>query len=211
VPAALLMANLQATLRARIPLEADLAAFAEQLDREVEESTPTEVYVTLFLGVLDPVRRELRFVNAGHESPFLLRQDGRIERLEATGRPIGLMSGGGFTERRVDLEEGDRLFLYTDGLVDVENEAGVAFGPDFLEKLLAREGAGDPATLLARVEGAFQDHRGKMDAGDDATVLVLKVGDWLAVRGDEARKGTGRAMIIPEISGPRGPEPGATA
>src|SRR3989442_8365717 len=74
VPAALLMANLQATLRARLPLERDLAHFADQLDREIEASTPTEVYLTLFLGILDPGHRELRYVNAGHESPFLLRR-----------------------------------------------------------------------------------------------------------------------------------------
>jgi len=210
VPAALLMANLQATLRARIPLEPDLAAFAEQLDREVEGSTPAEVYLTLFLGILDPRRGELRYVNAGHESPFLLRGDGRLERLAATGRPIGLMSGGGFIERRVALAAGDRLFLYTDGLVDAENESGDAFGPERLETLMARGGAADPAALLERIERAYQDHRGGMDAADDATLLVLKVGDWVAARADGARKSAGRAVIIPGAAGPGGPEPGAT-
>ena len=210
VPAALLMANLQATLRARIPLEPDLAAFAEQLDREVEGSTPAEVYLTLFLGILDPRRGELRYVNAGHESPFLLRGDGRLERLAATGRPIGLMSGGGFIERRVALAAGDRLFLYTDGLVDAENESGDAFGPERLETLMARGGAADPAALLERIERAYQDHRGGMDAADDATLLVLKVGDWVAARADGAGKSAGRAVIIPGAAGPGGPEPGAT-
>jgi len=211
VPAALLMANLQATLRARIPLEPDLAAFAAQLDREIEGSTPPEVYLTLFLGILDSQRGELRYVNAGHESPFVLRRDGRVERLDATGRPIGLMSGGDFAERRVTLATGDRLFLYTDGLVDAENEAGAAFGPERLEKLLEREGAADPAALLSRVERAYQEHRGAMDAADDATLLVLRVGDWLAARADAATRTSGRAVIIPETPGHIGPEPGAAA
>ena len=195
VPAALLMANLQATLRARLPLETDLAAFADRLDHEVEASTPTEVYLTLFLSILDPSRRELRYINAGHESPFLLRSDGRVERLDPTGRPIGLVPGGGYTERRVSIGAGDRLFLYTDGLVDAENEAGAHFGASRLETLLAhagsahhagpgegagaRDGAG-AETLLARVERAYAEHRGKMDAADDATLLVLRVGDWAA-------------------------------
>ncbi|MBI1950506.1 MAG: SpoIIE family protein phosphatase, partial [Acidobacteria bacterium] len=184
VPAALLMANLQATLQARIPLEPDLAAFAERLDREVEASTPAEVYLTLFLGVLDPKHRELRYVNAGHESPFLLRQDGRPVRLDSTGRPIGLMAGGGYTERRIAIGAGDRLFLYTDGLVDAENEAGADFGAARLEALLSGEGAGGaagagtPQALLAKVERAFAEHRGRVDAADDATLLVLRVGDW---------------------------------
>ena len=210
VPAALLMANLQATLRARIPLEPDLAAFAVELDREVEGSTPPEVYLTLFLGILDPRRGELRYVNAGHESPFLLRRDGRLERLDATGRPIGLMSGGGFAERRVALATGDRLFMYTDGLVDAENEAGAAFGPDRLETLLAGEGAAEPAALLARVERAYQEHRGAMDAADDATLLVLKVGDWLEGRAEAAARTAVRPPIVPGTPDRRGPEPTAT-
>ncbi len=211
VPAALLMANLQATLRARIPLEPDLSAFAECLDREVEGSTPPEVYLTLFLGILDPKHRELRYVNAGHESPFLLHGDGRLGRLEATGRPIGLLSGGGFAERRVALQAGDRLFLYTDGLVDVESESGVAFGAARLEALLERESAADPGPLLERLERAYQDHRGKMDAADDATLLVLKVGDWMAARADAAQRATGRVDILPGATRPGGPEPTATA
>jgi len=191
VPAALLMANLQATLRARLPLETDLAAFADCLDREVEASTPTEVYLTLFLSVLDPERHELRYVNAGHESPFLLRRDGRIERLDPTGRPIGLLPGGGYTERRIAIGAGDRLFLYTDGLVDAENEAGADFGAGRLETLLGRVIAGDaggPQSLLERVERAYAEHRGKMDAADDATLLVLRVGEW-ASAGPSLRAG----------------------
>ena len=183
MPAALLMANLQATLRARLPLETDLAAFADRLDGEVEASTPTEVYLTLFLSVLDPERRELRYVNAGHESPFLLRLDGRVERLEPTGRPIGLMPGGDYTERRVAIGAGDRLFLYTDGLVDAENEAGADFGAGRLETLLGRAIAGNgggPQALLERVEKAYAEHRGAREAADDATLLVLRVGEWAA-------------------------------
>lgn len=183
VPAALLMANLQATLRARLPLETDLAAFADRLDREVDASTPAEVYLTLFLSILDPERRELRYVNAGHESPFLLRRGGRVERLDSTGRPIGLMPGGGYTERRVAIGAGDRLFLYTDGLVDAENESGADFGAGRLETLLGRviagEGAG-PQALLERVERAYAEHRGAREAADDATLLVLRVGEWAA-------------------------------
>jgi serine phosphatase RsbU (regulator of sigma subunit) len=177
VPAALLMANLQATLQARMPLEPDLAAFADRLDREVEASTPDEVYVTLFMAILDPARRELRFVNAGHETPYLLRRDGRVERLDPTGRPIGLMPGGGFAERRAPVGPGDRLVLYTDGLVDAEDPQGLQFGRERLEALLRAAGK-DPGGLLPRIENAFQQHRSGVEAPDDATILVLRVGEW---------------------------------
>ena len=182
VPAALLMANLQATLRARIPHEPNLASFAVRLDREVEDSTPPEVYLTLFLGVLDPARRELRYVNAGHEPPFLLRRGGHVERLDSSGRPIGLMPGGDYVERRVALEAGDRLVLYTDGLVEAESPSGVAFGAERLQELLAGDSSAGPPDLLACIERAFQDYRGPADAADDATLLVLRVGNWPAHR-----------------------------
>ena len=182
IPAALLMANLQATLKARLPLERDLSGFADRLDREIESTTPAQVYLTLFLGVLDPKRRELRFVNAGHESPFLLRRDGRLERLDPTGRPIGLLPGGGYIEGRIRVESGDRLFLYTDGLVEAENEAGEEFGVKRIAELLGGDD-GDPKELLQRVERAYLDHRGKREAADDAALLMLRVGDWAVERG----------------------------
>jgi serine phosphatase RsbU (regulator of sigma subunit) len=201
VPAALLMANLQATLQARLPLERDLAAFADRLDHELETSTPAEVYVTLFLSVVDPVRRELRYINAGHESPIVLRRSGLLERLLPTGRPIGLLPGGGYVERALPLEPGDRLFLYTDGLTDAENESGESFGVDRLEALLAKEAAApppilrdsarglpvsgetpadvppqaSPPTLLARIEQAHVQHRGSVHPADDATLLILRI------------------------------------
>lgn len=176
VPAALLMANLQATLRARLPIESDLASFAASLDREVEQSTDSQSYLTLFLGVLDPSRATLRFVNAGHQIPILVRKGGRLELLGPTGRPIGLLSGGGYSERVVGVEAGDCIFLYTDGLVDAENAAGHEFGVKRLEAVLARAAAESPEAMLARVESAVQAHRGGTEAPDDAAMLVLRVG-----------------------------------
>lgn len=177
VPAALLMANLQATLRARLPVERDLAVFAADLDREVESSTAAQVYLTLFLSVLDPERRELRFVNAGHQVPFLVRRGGPIEQLGPTGRPIGLLSGGGYREGTVTVRPGDCLFLYTDGLVDAENASGSTFGMDRLSDVLATAAGEAPDALLARVETAVRTHRGGVEAPDDAAMMVLRIAD----------------------------------
>ena len=114
------------------------------------------------------------------------------------------MSGGAYAEKTISLEPGDRLFLYTDGLVDAEDDVGGVFGPARLETLLSGAGATGPADLLARVERAYQDHRGRKDAADDATLLVLKVGDWTAPR-TEIRAA---AVVPPPIV--RGPSPAAT-
>lgn len=89
ISAALLMANIQATLRARLPLEPDLARLTSAIDEEIEAATPAGVYATLFLGILDPERKTLRYVNAGHHPQFLIRGDG-IEALSSSGMPVGL-------------------------------------------------------------------------------------------------------------------------
>ena len=98
VSAALLMANVQATLRARLPLETELARLADGLDREIDANTPRGVYLTLFLGILDVERGQLRYVNAGHNPQFLLHAAGGIRPLSSTGLPIALYAGQGYSE-----------------------------------------------------------------------------------------------------------------
>jgi serine phosphatase RsbU (regulator of sigma subunit) len=175
VPAALLMANLQATLRARLPLERDLARLADTLDRELEAKAPGAAYLTLFIAALESNGR-LRYVNAGHNTQFLLRAGGGLERLESTGRPLGLLPGAGFEQRCLTVKRGDSLFLFTDGLVEAEDESGEPFGTDRLEAVLLEQHEHDVSALLARVDQATREHRGVVDAADDATMLVMRVG-----------------------------------
>jgi sigma-B regulation protein RsbU (phosphoserine phosphatase) len=176
VPAALIMANLQATLRARLPHERDLGELARSLDLEIESTMQSESYVTLFLGILDHECYMLHYVNAGHNAQYVVRGSGRLERLESGGRPVGLLSGGDYTEDSVQLSPGDSLFLYTDGLVEVENERGESFGEERLEQLLVEGRVDDPDQVLARIERESGEHQGRTLAADDVTMLVLRVG-----------------------------------
>lgn len=176
VPAALMMANVQATLRARLPLERDLARLAAELDGEIDAATELTTYVTLFLGIVDGRAGRLRYVNAGHNPPFLLRADGRVEALPATGRPLGLLPGGGYEEHSVELRAADSLFLYTDGLIESENPAGEPFGMRRLEELLRRGRQEGLEEVLARVDEAVRAFRDGVEAVDDATMLVLRMG-----------------------------------
>jgi serine phosphatase RsbU (regulator of sigma subunit) len=176
VGAALLMANVQATLRARLPLEQDLAKLADGLDRDLEANTPIEVYSTLFVGIVDTARRELRYVNAGHNSQFVLRKQGGFERLASTGRPLGLIAGAGYEEVRLPLEDGDVLFFYTDGMLEAENEAGEFLGTERLEAALASSPGTDVDTILAHVEDAVRSFRGSAELFDDATMMALRFG-----------------------------------
>jgi serine phosphatase RsbU (regulator of sigma subunit) len=174
VSAALLMANVQATLRARLPLQDDLAALADLLDRELDDSTPGGVFVTLFLAILDG-SRELRYVNAGHNPQYVLRVDGRVERLSSTGLPIGLFSGHGYKEARVSLAPGDLLFFFTDGLVEAENDRGDQFGADRLEAILIEEHTRGIDAVLERIERDVNAFRGAAVPLDDATLMAMRV------------------------------------
>jgi serine phosphatase RsbU (regulator of sigma subunit) len=176
VGAALLMANVQATLRARLALERDLAHLADVVDREVEENTPQSVYLTLFVGILDASHKVLRYVNAGHNPQFILRADGGLERLPSTGLPIGMFAGHGYEERSVGVEAGDVLFFFTDGTTEAENEAGEMFGTERLEALLVRHHEEGVDALLARLEQEVTAFRGRAELFDDATMMVLRLG-----------------------------------
>jgi phosphoserine phosphatase RsbU/P len=113
-------------------------------------------------------------VNAGHNPQYVLRHGGGLERMPATGLPVGLLAGRGYTEKIVQLEANDRLFLYTDGCVEEENDRGEPFGQERLEPLLlASVQSPDP---LRYVEAALTAFRGRTEPMDDATLMTVKVG-----------------------------------
>jgi serine phosphatase RsbU (regulator of sigma subunit) len=175
VSAALLMANIQATLRARLPHETDLAKLADRLDRELDRNTPGPVYLTLFLAILEMDGRLMRYVNAGHNPQFLLRGGAGIEALGSTGMPIALYAGHGYTEARIALAAGDLLFFYTDGLVETENEHGDMFSAERLQTILAAEQAEGIDMVLHRVEEQVNAFRGQAEPFDDATMMALRI------------------------------------
>jgi sigma-B regulation protein RsbU (phosphoserine phosphatase) len=154
---------------------------ADEIDRDIAHNAPETLYATLFVCMMDPVSRKLRYVNCGHHPQFVLRRPvgtsgaGTITRMASTGLPVGLLSGRGYREMEVQLEAGDRLFFYTDGLVEAEDPGGDFFGADKLEAALA--GVGDnPDDVLANVERAVEAFRGSKELLDDITVMAVRVG-----------------------------------
>lgn len=175
VGAALLMANIQASLRTRLALGQDLSAIANAIDSDVDANSPGMVYATLFVGILDPTTRTLYYVNAGHHPQYALCHHG-LERMESTGLPVGLLSGRGYTTRNIQLAEGDMFFFYTDGLVEAENMTGDMFGRERLETTLTSGGATTPDDVLRRVEQAVKTFRGGAEPADDETMMAVRVG-----------------------------------
>jgi serine phosphatase RsbU (regulator of sigma subunit) len=182
VGAALLMANIQASLRTRLTLGQDLAAIADEIDRDIATNSPGPVYATLFVGILDPSTRRLRYVNAGHHPQFVVRRDGQLEAMASTGLPVGLLAGRGYGEGTLQLEPGDVIFFYTDGCVEMENDSDEMFGADRLAALLAGARGGTPDEVLGRIEAAVTAFRGAREPFDDATMMAATLnggmGEW---------------------------------
>ena len=174
IAGAMLMANLQATFRAQSQLAVeDPAALLANVHRLFYESTPTEFFVTLVFGVYDDRTRELRYVNCGHPEPALLRASGAFEQLEATALPLGIFEKWTGSDRRVRLEPGDTLLLFSDGAVEAGIESGREFGHAGVEQAL-RARHGEPLEhlvehLFAAVEAVSGDHR-----ADDLTLVALR-------------------------------------
>jgi sigma-B regulation protein RsbU (phosphoserine phosphatase) len=133
----------------------------------------SETYLTVFYGILDPINRRLTWANAGHPHAFRLPAEGAPERLEATAPPLGLGTTG-IACRAVPWTSGrDLLCVWTDGLVDAENQAGERFGETRLLALLSARRAWNPELIVADVMAqadAFSPH-----PADDRTLLVLRL------------------------------------
>ncbi len=167
VPAALLMSNVQAAVRALATESASPADLARRLNMSVHRNSTPGRFVTFFYGVLDT--NSLAYVNAGHCAPILIRANGTVERLETGGAVLGVFSEWSYEEGRVALAPGDRLLLYTDGITEAPNAALEEFGEDRLIALARTTG---PANLSSRTLDAVEQFTGGR-AADDATLLVV--------------------------------------
>ena len=173
LPAALLMSNLQAAIRALASDVLAPGALCARVNRLIADNLGIGKFITFFCGLLDERTRRLHYTNAGHNPPLLLRRSGEVERLECGGPVLGVFADTTYADCSVQLATGDRLVLFTDGVVELENPDGEAFGDDRLIAVLAANGAADAESLKTAVMAAAAAF-GKFH--DDATVVVVTVG-----------------------------------
>ncbi|MDY7094753.1 MAG: SpoIIE family protein phosphatase [Acidobacteriota bacterium] len=172
--AALLMSNLQASLRALLGTGSELEKLVTQTNDLIHASSPSNKFITAFFVLLDPESGVCRYVNAGHNEGFVVRSDGALEALPPGGMPLGLFPGGTYQPGELTLEAGDLLVLYTDGVNEANNAEGEEWGDERMQEAIAGH-AGDSAQEV--VDGLF----GEVDrfaAGapqyDDITMLVVQ-------------------------------------
>lgn len=122
--AALMMASVQASLRtAALFTGNDLAALLKIVNVQAYDSSLADRYATVFYGVFDKVTRRLRYVNAGHNPPVVLRNDGSVHWLEPSGAPVAMFPDSNYQESVLQLNPGDLIIAYTDGVIEANNPA----------------------------------------------------------------------------------------
>jgi sigma-B regulation protein RsbU (phosphoserine phosphatase) len=174
LPASLLMANLQATLRGQSAPNLSVAETIARANALLHRSTDPEKFATLFMGVLTPQSGDLQFCNAGHERPILLRRDGTIERLIPGGLALGILDAFDYEGGSSTLEPGDLLVIYSDGFPDAIDELGDFFGEERLIDCVRKNAGLGAAEIMARVVDAVHRHEQGAPRADDLTIVVVK-------------------------------------
>jgi putative ABC transport system permease protein len=180
VAAALIMSVVQASLRIlssepNLPLP-DLAA---RMNQFLYRSTQSNSYATFFYAQIDERSLQLQYVNAGHNPPYLVRRAGTeiaIDQLSAGGTVLGLFPEATYEHGTVELQPGDVLFIFTDGVTESMNTAGEEFGEDRLTRLLRLSCDLSVDVLAARVSSDLKDWSAGAPQHDDLTFVVAKIG-----------------------------------
>lgn len=175
VPAALLMATLQASLRTLAATPIPFLDLVSRLnDYACAHSLNGLRYTTAFFAELNPGNRTFTYVNAGHNYPVLCRVSGAVERLETGGLPLGIGARAPYASASAALNPGDLLVVFTDGVVEAVNDRDEEFGEARLLQLLSARPPGSASDQLKRLMAAVDAFVGQARQHDDITYLLLQ-------------------------------------
>jgi sigma-B regulation protein RsbU (phosphoserine phosphatase) len=184
IPAALLTATLQASLRTLAALPGTLPELVERVNRySCEQSLQGRRFTTAFLAELEPTTGALTYVNAGHNWPVLRHVSGAIERLEAGGLPLGINAALPYQSGTGTLAMGDLLLIFTDGLVEAEDDSEHEYGEERMLPVVQTLQSGSAAEALKRIMSSVDDFVALTRQHDDITCLVLRMTEVGAVAG----------------------------
>ncbi|MGA9118564.1 MAG: SpoIIE family protein phosphatase [Bacteroidota bacterium] len=175
-PAALLMANLQATIRALVPLNLTLSEQTGRVNDLLCQNTGGNKFVTFFWGYISSDQNTLTYVNAGHNYPYLFHTDGSVDRLDKGGMILGIMPAiRPYEEAAIPLSPGDILVLFTDGVSEAMNRVSEEFGEDRLEAAVRAQWDSTASEIIEAVHRQIQEFTVGAPQSDDITMMVVKV------------------------------------
>jgi phosphoserine phosphatase RsbU/P len=174
MPASLMMMGLQARVQVLAEEPTDLGAFMIRLNKATCVKCPSNRFITFFFCVLDTVSGELRFANAGHNPPILVRASGEVKMLEGGGPVLGILSIAPYKEDAERLEPGDMLVLYSDGVTEATNLDYEEFDEDRFIEVLRRNRTEPASKIVEAVTAALAEFTGAAPQADDITLLVAR-------------------------------------
>jgi hypothetical protein len=175
IPAAMLMATFQASLKTLSTAHVALPELASNMNRYACGNSQGGLrFTTAFLAEYDPIRRTVDYINAGHNNPILRRASGQIERLDVGGLPFGILPEAQYQSATVTLAPGDWLIIFTDGVVEAENFRQQEFGEVRLFGAIEAEQSTTPADMLKRLMADLDLFVGNTPQHDDVTCMLLK-------------------------------------
>lgn len=175
LPGALMVSNVQSSVRTASFFAADnLPVTLDAVNRQVYESSLADRYATLFYCVFDGRTRTLRYVNAGQQPPMLIRQKNSAVLLEEGGAPVGMFPAWNYDEGVIQLESGDVILAYTDGVIEATNAEGEEWGLAGIRKALAECDRRPCEDMVDGVFAALDEYTNGLQC-DDATVVALRV------------------------------------
>ncbi len=177
LPASLLASNLQASIRALSSSQSNPGEVLRIVNDTLYASTDSTRFATAFLACLDRDTGRITYSNAGHNPPLLRRASGEVEWLDVGSTPLGAFPSMQYGEAVVELEPGDCLVLFTDGVTEAEDPNGEFFGEEGLESAIHAHSEDGAAAVLQGLRDAVDHHTGPVGAADDMTVIVVRMLD----------------------------------
>lgn len=173
IPAALLASVLQGAIRSSTAARHETAC--ERINAMLCERSVSGQFATLFWGIFDPLSGTLKYVNAGHGSPLLIKKaQGRTEKLSEGGPVLGLLPRAGYSASTVQIEAGDTLVVYSDGISEAENAKQEEFGDERVVELGAASADLEPKEICAKIMNEVDAYSHSNSAPDDRTLLVIR-------------------------------------
>jgi serine phosphatase RsbU (regulator of sigma subunit) len=172
--AALLMSSLHAAVHAQAGSHETLVETISAVNRYLADNIPPNRFVTLFYAELDPASGALSFLNAGHNPPLIVHAAGTVEQLASGGLPLGIKRDAEYREGRTQLQCGDILVIYSDGVTEAASPSGEEFGPTRLYEVVSRNIDASAAGVRDRIESALTKFSQGTQAADDITLVIVK-------------------------------------
>ena len=172
--AALLMSSLHAAVHAQASSQHSLVETISAVNRYLADNIPNNRFVTLFYAELDPQSGAVSFLNAGHNPPLIVHAAGTVEQLGSGGLPLGIMRDAPYREGRTQLQPGDVLVIYSDGVSEAQNPTGDEFGTTRLNEVVSCNLEASAAGIRDRIEAALTKFAEGTAAADDITLVIVK-------------------------------------